>query len=127
MRENQGVLINNIVGVSILGNEGTFVCYTSDLVSIEKTNVKRINERIKDKTNPFHAFVNEFEERTFKIDGSKKMQLTIADMGFIYISDKMTLKLFIQKQCTSVSWSAIQMIHVTLQDVEEKLKTIRSV
>src|SRR5690554_83696 len=97
MREKSSVLINNIVGVSILGNKGTFVCYTSDLVSIEKTNVKRINERIKDKTNPFHAFVNEFEERTFKIDGSKKMQLTIADMGFIHISDKMTLKVIYPK------------------------------
>jgi 30S ribosome assembly GTPase len=96
MNKGQSVFIEGLIAVTLTTETQPVVFYLERNIKIHKTNEKRIPELIKDKENQFNIYAEAYEEKAFRIP-EQKMQITLADMGFIHVSGPCHLKLIYPK------------------------------
>ncbi len=96
MKKEQTLMIEGLISITLMGLDQSVVLYVSDLVKIHKTNDKRVKDLISNKDQQFDIFVDQYEEKSFKIK-DQKMQITFADIGFMHIEGPNTVKVLYPK------------------------------
>lgn len=96
LNKGQSVFIEGLIAVTLSTESQPVVFYLENNITIHKTNDKRIPELIKDKENQFKIYAESYEEKSFRIL-DQKMQITLADMGFIHVTGPCHLKLIYPK------------------------------
>jgi 30S ribosome assembly GTPase len=94
--KGQTVFIEGLVAVTLTTETQPVVFYLDRNIRMHKTNEKRIHELLENKEEQFKIYAEAYEEKAFRIRESK-MQITLADMGFIHITGPCHLKIVYPK------------------------------
>jgi len=84
LNQGQTVFIEGLVAVTLTTETQPVVFYLDRNIRMHKTNEKRIHELLENKEEQFKIYADAYEEKGFRIPESK-MQITLADMGFVHI------------------------------------------
>lgn len=96
LNPGQSVFIEGLIAVTLTTETQPIVFYLERNIKMHKTNEKRIPELLLNKAEHFKIYAESYEEKAFRITDSK-MQITLADMGFIHVSGPCHLKLVYPK------------------------------
>jgi len=96
LSKGQTVFIEGLVAVTLTTETQPVVFYLDRNIRTHKTNEKRIHELLENKQEQFKIYAESYEEKAFRISESK-MQITLADMGFIHITGPCHIKLVYPK------------------------------
>ncbi len=96
LSKGQTVFIEGLVAVTLTTEAQPVVFYLDRNIKMHKTNEKRIHELLVNKEEQFKIYADAYEEKAFRIT-SAKMQITLADMGFIHITGPCHLKIVYPK------------------------------
>lgn len=84
LNPGQTLFIEGLIAITLTTETQPIVLYLERNIRIHKTNQARILELISTKEQQFKVYAESYEEKAFRIP-SQKMQLTLADMGFIHL------------------------------------------
>lgn len=91
LKKDQTLFLEGLISISVSNPKQTVVLYVKNSLNVHKTNITKIENLLNEKENNFAIYVDDYEEKNFKITDAK-MQLTFADIGFMHIQGPNTIK-----------------------------------
>lgn len=85
LKAGQTLFVEGLFAITLRQGASTLVLYIENHINVHKTQEKKIPELLGQKTTFFKVYADQYEEKALKIIDSK-MQVTMADMGFLHVT-----------------------------------------
>ena len=88
LKQTQALIINNIIGISLISADANLVLYFSNNLEVKKVNERNVLKILNQNNKDFLFKTTDYKNKLYK-----RTQINFADIGFIHILGEFTIKI----------------------------------